>query len=482
MIEGKATIELTDVHTGQKETVVEKNMVTNLIPYFFSDNVLSYRSLSNRGLTTPDVCPIYQKLMGGLLLFEEPLEENVDNLYAPRSNRCVGCANQDVNTTDNVMRGSLNVTESKKLPDGHQFVWDFATHQGNGTVSALALTHPDAGVEYWGGSYLRAQKKNLASWAYVGSTDINSLAIQAAFTCVMEMNVGQKYLAMIYPDFVSKELVIEKRYLPVNEYSIFEDVASTEFSYPLLDTHRITPILFSVTASPYKMNFFSYGEYWYGFGVKSSTSSQSVLSRLKIKKADCSVTEDDWTLSGVYANDDFARIYAKNQCPAPGDIPYFNGTVADGYYYFHGYNSSSQSRVFKLNLENPNDFKEIPLQNGNESYPNVIPCSQFNDCIFTDSQNYAIINDILQSDPLPIYTYGSDWFTYTRAKSFQYHHTFFTFGAIESGSEYSRRIYVTWMLPYLATINNLTTPVEKTPDKTMKITYTLRMVDEGAGT
>ena len=52
---------------------------------------------------------------------------------------------------------------------------------------------------------------------------------------------------------------------------------------------------------------------------------------------------------------------------------------------------------------------------------------------------------------------------------------------MDTGSQYPRQLAASWMLPYLATINNLSTPVEKTPDKTMKITYTLRMVDEGAG-
>jgi hypothetical protein len=34
------------------------------------------------------------------------------------------------------------------------------------------------------------------------------------------------------------------------------------------------------------------------------------------------------------------------------------------------------------------------------------------------------------------------------------------------------------MTPYLATINNLETPIEKTDDKTMKITYILTEVED----
>ena len=44
------------------------------------------------------------------------------------------------------------------------------------------------------------------------------------------------------------------------------------------------------------------------------------------------------------------------------------------------------------------------------------------------------------------------------------------------GSGYKTNIYNRLLLtaPYLATINNLPTPVQKTADKTMKITYILR--------
>ena len=43
-----------------------------------------------------------------------------------------------------------------------------------------------------------------------------------------------------------------------------------------------------------------------------------------------------------------------------------------------------------------------------------------------------------------------------------------------AGTEATVRGYLTLNSPYLATINNLPTPVQKTADKTMKITYILR--------
>ena len=46
----------------------------------------------------------------------------------------------NVNSTANLARGSLNLTESMALSNGYKFVWEFTPNQGNGTIAAVALT------------------------------------------------------------------------------------------------------------------------------------------------------------------------------------------------------------------------------------------------------------------------------------------------------------------------------------------------------
>ena len=149
MLKGKSVIELTDVHTGKKEVHEDTNLVTDAVSAILNSNILGmlYDNTSFDGQSGEKwMLPIVNKLTGGILLYQEPLEERVDNLYAPFSNPLIGYASSDANNTTDVRRGSRNLTESKRIDGGYKFVWDFATSQANGTISAIALTNRIAGI------------------------------------------------------------------------------------------------------------------------------------------------------------------------------------------------------------------------------------------------------------------------------------------------------------------------------------------------
>ena len=71
--------------------------------------------------------------------------EYIKGIYAPLTNPLIGYASDDANNTTDVRRGSRNLTESKIIDGGYRFVWDFATSQANGTISAICLTNTLAG-------------------------------------------------------------------------------------------------------------------------------------------------------------------------------------------------------------------------------------------------------------------------------------------------------------------------------------------------
>ena len=72
-------------------------------------------------------------MIGGILLFSEALTEDEELLYESSDNLPVAYASNDVNSTANLARGSLNLTESMALSNGYKFVWEFTPNQGNGT-------------------------------------------------------------------------------------------------------------------------------------------------------------------------------------------------------------------------------------------------------------------------------------------------------------------------------------------------------------
>ena len=60
----------------------------------------------------------------------------------------------------------------------------------------------------------------------------------------------------------------------------------------------------------------------------------------------------------------------------------------------------------------------------------------------------------------------------SRYKTYAYQEFFYSY----YGYHFRKELYL--YTPYLATINNLSTPVIKTADKTMKVTYTLTETEE----
>ena len=148
MLKGKSTIELTDVHTGKKEIHKDENLVTE--PHAQNSNTNKQNTIYNNPYFNNSggeawLLPIYKNLTGGVLLYQNELEEAPSNIYAPLDNPLIGYASDDANDTTDTLRGSRNLTESKAVDGGFKYVWDFATSQGNGTISAICLTNVLAG-------------------------------------------------------------------------------------------------------------------------------------------------------------------------------------------------------------------------------------------------------------------------------------------------------------------------------------------------
>ena len=116
MLKGKSVIELTNIHTGEKEIYEDENLVTEAVFDVLNTNLqgLMYDSPSFDSQSGEAwLLPIYSRLTGGVLLYQNEIEEDPTLIYAPLDNPLVGYASNDVNTTEDVQRGSRNLTESK---------------------------------------------------------------------------------------------------------------------------------------------------------------------------------------------------------------------------------------------------------------------------------------------------------------------------------------------------------------------------------
>lgn len=156
-IRGTMVLELTDENTGEVERIEETNMVTNAVNHILGLNPLGIfyaasGEYDSRLIWNSYLLPICPNMIGGILLFSSALEEDAENIYVGSGNLPVAYASNDVNATADTARGSLNLTESKALDNGYKFVWEFTPSQGNGTITAVALTSALGGACAYGSS------------------------------------------------------------------------------------------------------------------------------------------------------------------------------------------------------------------------------------------------------------------------------------------------------------------------------------------
>ena len=147
-IHGHTKIELTSQTTGEVETIEKDNIVTNAVSQIFNAfNGMALLREANAngeyGSTSDKSWELLESLYGGILLYDTALGSDPDTLFAPPEANLVGSGVPKVlNNGKGLQRGSFNATESKTdLENGVvTFVYDFATSQANGTIASVCLT------------------------------------------------------------------------------------------------------------------------------------------------------------------------------------------------------------------------------------------------------------------------------------------------------------------------------------------------------
>ena len=181
---------------------------------------------------------------------------------------------------------------------------------------------------------------------------------------------------------------------------------------------------------------------------------------VKIRKDDYSMEEGQWTLSN-------AKLMAVGERDPGSSYPerIIRCCVRKGYLYVPAYDKKG---IYKINLANSADVTLIDFGFTSKWKPL---------CAAGSCEVYLmLIGDIIVggdfqvlADDTVVHTQGSERLNDSATPLFQYKEFLVGWGG-SYGNEY-RNVYL--LTPYLATINNLSSAVVKTTDKTMKITYTL---------
>ena len=448
-MKGKTIIELTDVKTKKKEVLKDDNLVTDVLEKILTLNPNGLLTNINKDA----FYPIVEKIVGGILLFKDKITEDKNTSFVSTSNECIGYAGQVEGVQENPLQGSFNKQESKATSNGYKFVWDFGTSKANGKISSVCLTNAKAGGGYFGTkSNGETNRIKLGEDKYlIKNTDTE---MKKKYVNVVEANFEENYIVSIVPE--SDHLRIIKSREPLLNFRLDDSLS-------FLNEKNITE-----TKIKYKKSYGTYGVCIYVdvenyYLLKTSTSGGNTnVTKLKINKANNSIEETEFTLENV-------KI--ENIGSYSLDYDYYRtikSVLRGGYVYAV---STDEKYVVKFAINNPVDVTKIEpkftLKTGSVS-SHTTGCGMYilGDMIigtnFTIDKNDKV-TEIAQSDLSTIecipLSYGPFLLGY------------FANGE-SSGDKYLRKVLYL-ITPYSATINNLSKTVEKTADKTMKITYYL---------
>ncbi|SFR92239.1 hypothetical protein [[Clostridium] aminophilum] len=457
---GKMTVLLTDTASGKTESVTKKNMITEAVNDVFSSN--PFGVFYDAGEARDEVrwnesfLPICPNLIGGILFFGKGLEEKADGIFAPADNLPVAYASNQANSSANVARGSLNLSESKVLENGYKFVWDFSPSQGNGRIVAAALTSS------WGGQNALGSTDGAASvflpLKSVAVGDLPATQRQMLFDAV-EFDFEKEILTSI--TYENSSVMIRKIRIPFLTLGINEKLH--EVSMRILEEETISAPDFVWNNGFFvKGDFFDGGDgAWYGFSTEGNSSGDATLHWVKISKEDRSVESGTWTLPRVCLNEKIGSRSMPGEYGARSILSVMRG----GYLYVVSYDKKG---IYKINANNPTDVTLINLGETTE-WKSISESG-------STEVYLAVVNGVIMGWDFLID--GKDQVTRigggVRLKEaatplFAYRNFLVQWGGAYGSS--FRTVYL--LTPYLASINNLERALEKTPEKTMKVTYTL---------
>lgn len=453
-MKGKTTVELTDVITGEVNAYEDNNLITDA-----AAKILSAPGVFGSMIGDPyfHYAPIYQTLFGGLYLFDDVLAES--ELMLPNNCNAVGYAAYNyVESLGMQPFGNYNTAESEVTDTYVKMVFDFPTDRANGTIASICLGHVQgakmglggisgvpspakyySGYPYW----IYDQLQGYKTFAITKQGDIFGSGgffvkfneTTGIYTVVKTDATG---IHIYEYDFKLRNLGIKDRAATIVKQ---KDIPAG-INYQIIGYDRITKKLYAISASSIAYN------------------ATGTLVTVDLSDADI--------LNATYATRTFTNKSGKTFY---NDNQFRPSCVYNGNMYSFGNGEGIQ----RFNCDDDNDAEFILPQTGDGVYNNGTGyyygagASEINGLIYSTGGSFKVYNPITRR--LRPYLANSN----TQSVP-----TYSSRPNIEGGLvgmccnvNVYNNLFAGIYFGALATINNLQTPVVKTADKTMKITYTL---------
>lgn len=534
MLKGHTRIELTDVNTGEVIVHEDTNMFTNAI----------YKTLNNAwtalvgGVSTLKSwhLPLSQKMLGGIALFEDSIEEVETNNHFPKGNKVVGMAGTITSDGATKNWGSRNTLESEAFdPETNsvKHVWDFSTAEANGRISAVGLMDGRQADYYGQSAWNKLYGRGLNVTSYFKDYGLHIAEFKGDTFVTMTNGTGIVTIKKVKFNFDTVSLN--------NNLGLTEVISEKTVSLPN-------------SGMNYTCTYWFDGDdgYWYGFIHCSNNSFNSAyyssvsgeyrttyyLQVIRINKETYSMEYHNITTpSSVYTFPKVAHPIITNGyivlpyttsnyiCEYNSNDKYVQNVVLDkvccisktdwtcavkelkdaddNAYSMYTTADKQYMRQFFFGC-----WSNLKLKNGLYQMQDII----FDDNVVVQEQLKAPMNpstgvphvgtsNVIVRSNLNALTNGVNYMYYGQYSTalsgvstymlpneekeiilFNVHLQSETY-SMESNALYAGQYNTVWAVPYdsqkLMTINNLSEPVTKTASQTMKITYTITDVVEG---
>jgi hypothetical protein len=511
-IKGEALITLKNAKTGKTEIQRKQNIITNLPNKF-----LEYIPMEMR-----ERFPSVLEIFGGMLLFSNTNTVDADNYKLTQ--RPIGWSGLDINSISDSGKGVLVESECSIDEANNKIVitHEWGTSQANGTIASISLTNPCA----WISSkplipFFNAS--NISETEYKNATNTTSTRLKS----FSDMHRIPYYIDaendLIYTVYSDKNdfssLVFEVYSMGIKHRKLW---GAQMPQWTNLTNYQNLQNNYAFKKSTFTINLSSplYDSSWARFYYVNSLTydkTNNILYIIQMHENNTQavkifkITNPLTSPSASEINLDLSNIFSANQVLGNGLNPYtyINGNLTastdssviftnaipmkDNYIYLQ----TQGVKLLKINITDLSDFRIID-QSIHYDYNSMINDGNLCYGRVTSNYNYTVnvvvdmINDEIEittglSGGLYVNPAASAATTYDNhyhagSDSFQY--CFINDAYIletQSGYIYSSlSVYNRLLLnpAYMATINNLSTPILKTSAQTLTITYTLQEVEE----
>ena len=460
---GHMTVLLMDKAGNVVEKHDDDNMMTNGIAEYLAE--CGWMNRSNL-----DYNSLVSDLLGGLLLWHDPITEDADNVFPASGNEMTGNG-ADVSNgselTDPPEMGSFIAAESGEQADhSWRFVWEFTTSQAQGLISAASLTSKVHG--YAGAGSKSGMSRTPVSISSKKGTSAGYVFPSDEIVCHVSIKDSCCYTVKL--DFDNDKIIIKKYRIPTvmaalnmtqsaplcvhtSEISMPSEIKSEEGKLHWTDNYDA---LYLWNGS------ITHGALW------GNGHTQKLFGIDPVEETISSTTLTNSSGDDIYEM--FNPIFTEN------GIAFVNG------YYNRSNNTYGDSRVIYFLHRSTGTISKI-----NNSYGDVSSVANLWTVLHNIKWNmpYSVNGDRM----VMAYTEGNNLIVDAELGAVRI--TSGTYGVVSNNTSY-------WQYPtdspmvgwynylyngnevrlyrredYIATINNLSTPINKGGDRAMKVIYTI---------